>query len=314
MPTNASQVHVDAALTNVSVAYARQGFIAASLAPEVNVMKQSDKYYKLDVENERARQEDVARAPGARANETNFITTTDSYFADDHALEHVVPDEIRQNADPAIQADIDGTEFVTDKITLDREIDLFAKLDAGITNAAAVSNGVWSLDTSTPIADVRNARATIIRNILAVPNVLGISFEAFEALANHPEILDRVKYGGAPGSAAVITEQALAQVFQVDRVLVGKAYKNTAAKGATASNSAVMGTTAYLGWVPERVGLRQPTLAATFAWNPGGGVQAWLVEKWREDPRKSDVLRVSYYYDQKVILAAAGFRITGVTS
>lgn len=38
-------VHIDAALTNISVSYAPQGFIADIIAPVVPVEKESDKYY-----------------------------------------------------------------------------------------------------------------------------------------------------------------------------------------------------------------------------------------------------------------------------
>ena len=51
-----SQVHIDAALTNVSVAYRNPDYIADIIAPQVAVRKQSDKYYIYDAERERFRQ------------------------------------------------------------------------------------------------------------------------------------------------------------------------------------------------------------------------------------------------------------------
>jgi hypothetical protein len=64
-----SQVHIDAALTNVSVAYRNPDYIADIVAPQVAVRKQSDKYYIYDAERERFRQSNDRRAPGAEADE-----------------------------------------------------------------------------------------------------------------------------------------------------------------------------------------------------------------------------------------------------
>jgi hypothetical protein len=44
----AFQSHVDAALTNASVAYSNASFAADAIAPMVPVRKQSDKYFVLD--------------------------------------------------------------------------------------------------------------------------------------------------------------------------------------------------------------------------------------------------------------------------
>ena len=43
-----SQVHIDATLTNLSVAYRNPAFIADELAPVVNVKKQFDRYFIYD--------------------------------------------------------------------------------------------------------------------------------------------------------------------------------------------------------------------------------------------------------------------------
>ena len=43
-----SQVHIDAALSNVSVAYRNPAFVADAIAPPLAVRKQSDKYFIYD--------------------------------------------------------------------------------------------------------------------------------------------------------------------------------------------------------------------------------------------------------------------------
>lgn len=104
-----SEVHVDAALTNLSVGYRNPAFISDLLAPVVGVRKQFDRYYVYDSEREAFRSTNDRRAPGAEANEVDFSLSTDSYSCEDHALTSVIPDEERENADPPIQPSIDRT-------------------------------------------------------------------------------------------------------------------------------------------------------------------------------------------------------------
>jgi hypothetical protein len=102
-----SQVHVNVALTNVSLAYRNPAFIADLIAPPVGVRKQQDRYFIHDAEREAFRSTSDHRAPGAEANEVDFALSSEAYYCEDHALVSVIPDEERENADPAIQPDID---------------------------------------------------------------------------------------------------------------------------------------------------------------------------------------------------------------
>ena len=62
------------------------------------------------------------------------------------------------------------------------------------------------------------------------------------------------------------------------------------------------------GW-----GLRTLALGLTFAWNSGGiGVDGRVVEIWRNDTRKGDQARVSFYYDQKIVAATAACKMADV--
>ncbi|HBF33017.1 TPA: hypothetical protein DDW35_00500, partial [Candidatus Sumerlaeota bacterium] len=109
-----SQVHVNAALTNLSVAYRNPAFISDLIAPAVAVRKQQDRYFIYDAAREAFRSTNDLRAPGTQANEVDFALSTDSYYCEDHALVSVIPDEERENADPVIQPEIDRVEFLSD--------------------------------------------------------------------------------------------------------------------------------------------------------------------------------------------------------
>ena len=307
MPTP-SQVHVDAALTNLSVGYRNPAFIADLIAPVVAVRKQSDRYFIHDAEREQFRASNDRRAPGAEATETDFAISSDNYYCEDHALVAHIPDEERENADPALQPAIDRTEFLRAKIDLNKEIELAGMLTsaAQITqNETLAGAAQWSDATSDPVRAVELKKQTIMGSVQALPNTLVLSYPVYAQLRIHPKVLDRVAWNGSSGA---VSDQVLAEVFDVERVLVGRAFQNTAAPGPAPAMSYVWGKHALLAYVPARPGLKQMALALSFAWaGAPGSLTGHRVELWREERRKADAIRVQRYYDQKVIAAGAAY-------
>ncbi len=300
-----SQVHIDVALTNVSIAYRNADYIADLIASEVPVRKQSDKYYIFDPERDRFRQSNDRRAPGAEANEVDFALSTDNYFCDDHALETVIPDEERANADPPIQADIDRTELLIDKIGLNKEIGLATRIRTGTDIPGTTLSGIdqWSdYDNSDPVAVVEAQKATIQTAVQAIPNVLVLSYPVFQKVRLHPKVIEKMQYV----RLGVVGPDVLAQLFDVERVIVPRAFKNVAAPGQSADLQYVWGKDAFLCYVPPRPALKQVAFAYTFLWSIApGSIRGHIVESWREDRRKADMIRVQKYYDQKVIAPGA---------
>ena len=301
-----SQVHIDAALTNVSVAYKNADYIADLVAPPVSVRKQSDKYFIYDSEREGFRASDDRRAPGAEANAVDYALANDSYFCEDHALESVIPDEERENADPAIQVDIDRAEFLTDKIELNREIALAAAIRAAgaIPGDTLTGDDQWSDPDSDPVVAVEAKKAVIQAAAQVAPNTLVLPYEVYVAVRMHPKVVSRIQYV----RMGIATPSVLAELFDIPRILVPRAQVNTAQPNQTPAMSYVWGKDALLCHVPARPGLKTVALAGTFLWTAvPGGVSGRIVEIWREDRRKADVMRVQKYYDQKIIAAGAGY-------
>ena len=74
------QSHVDAVLTNISVAYAQQAgnFIADKVFPTVPVDKKSDKYFTY-TKNDWFRDEAQRRGPGTEPAGGGYNLSTDTY-------------------------------------------------------------------------------------------------------------------------------------------------------------------------------------------------------------------------------------------
>jgi len=127
-------------------------------------------------------------------------------------------------------------------------------------------------------------------------------------LANHPRILDRVKYT-ANGARNQLDEQDLARVFKVEKVLVAAALYQTSNEGEADNLGYIMGKNAMLFYRPPRPGLRVPSFGYTFFWAKRSGVL-----RWRELSLESDFIRVKKYYAQQVIATNAAYLWVNATA
>lgn len=295
-------VVVDPALSNVSIKYSNDTFIADMVFPKMPVSKQTGKYYIYDKANLRV--DKTTRAAGAGANEVDFGLTTTTFACDDHALKSFVADEIQDQADAALNPLIDETEALTEKMMLDRESTLATMLadTAQVTQNATLSGtSQWSdYSNSDPIADVRTARSTIHAATFKKPNTLILGKQVFDMLIEHPQIIERIKYS----QLGIVTAELLARVFQVEQVLVGEAGSNTAVEGQTDSLSYVWGKHAWLAYIAPKVGVKTLTAGVTFTYGER------QVKRWYEQDREGTYVRIGKdNYVQKIVAVGALYLI-----
>jgi len=308
-PTGSGQVHIDQVLTQISVDWPNAGLVGDALFPTVTVRKQSDKYYVFGREAWVAEAGDL-RAPGTEANEIpGFQVSTDTYYAQEHSLQMAVTDEERENVDNAFSPDRDATELVTSKIALGREL----AMKNMVTNTANYATGLsttlsgtaqWSdYANSNPILDFRAGVRAIHAKVFMEPNLAVIPYLVMSTLEDHPDIIERIKYS----ERAILTPEIIAAVLGLQRVIVpGVAYGTVTAgqasgiAGNAVTASYLWGKDVVLAWVPPRAGLRTPAFAYEFVWGYGG-TQPQVTDRWREDKRKSDLIRVSRRYDLKMV-------------
>ena len=300
-----STVHVDQALTEVSIAYRNLQYVADAVFPVVPVSKQSNKYFIYSKDNFRTL--DDARRPGARANEIEWMLSTDTYYCEGHALAQAIPDELRANADQAIDVDVDTTEMLTDLIYLQREILVASKAtdNSIITQSTTLSgNSQWSdFTNSDPITAIEDQKATILKQIGQLPNSILVSYPVFKSLRNHPKIIDRFKYS----QVAVVQPDHLKSVFNVDNFYVGAAIKNTAKEGGADSLDYIWGKNALLFYKPPVAGRRTVSLGYQFTLAFGSNSAGFFVKRYRDEARTADIVEVQLYFDAKIVAASAAY-------
>lgn len=313
MPT-VQKLHIDKALTNISIGYSNEGYIADKIFKSVEVKKQSDRYYIFGME--KFRQHNDERAPGTEANEINWTLSDDTYFCEGHALRHAIADEEKQNADDGFDLESEGTELVSEGILLNKEIDGANKLldgsnyhsDLQFAMGSAGNPAKWSdYDDSDPIKDIQVAKERMHKLSGIRPNVLVISETVYNVLKLHPRLLDVIKYV----QKGIVSDDLMATAFGVDQILVGSGLKSTAMNpgqgnpGGREELQYIWGNSAVLGYVPSRPGKKQQALGYSFMWNKDGA-GAVQVRKWYEVGRRATVVEAERWYSQKMISNVSG--------
>lgn len=314
---NINSVHVDAILTNISVAYLQKAdnFIADKVFPVVPVDKKSDKFF-VYTKNDWFRDEAQRRADGTESAGSGYNLTTGTYSADVFAFHKDVGDQTIANADAPLNPLREATEFVTNRMLLRKELQFVTDFfttgvwSQDVTGVAGTPSAgqtkQWSDYTSSdPINDIEEAKSDVLSTTGLEPNTLVLGYEVFRQLKNHPDLVDRIKYT----SSQTITEDMLARMFDIDRVLVAKAVRATNVEGAAEAYGFAYGKAALLAHVAPSPGLLTPSAGYTFSWTGvSGGIGSTIgVSSFRMESLKAERVEAEMSFDNKVISADLGY-------
>ncbi len=312
MPT-VQKVHIDRVLSNISVGYTNEQFIADQVFPELPVTKQSDKYYIYGME--RFRVNNDLRAPGTEANEIDWTLSNDQYFCEGHALRHAIPIEEEQNADEEFNLQAEGTELITEGILLNKEVDAASRvmdsenyLSTHVVTLGSGGTLKWSDPDSDPIVDIQKAKEIMHRTAGIRPNTMIMSERVMSVLKLHPRLVEIIKYV----QRGIVTEELLATAFGIKKFLVGAALKSTvtnpgqAAPGAIEPLDYIWGNNIVLAYIAPKPSKKQPSLGYSFMWNKDGNGSV-QVRKWWEEGRKSTIIEAERWYSQRITSNVCGF-------
>lgn len=296
-------LRISKALTNLSVHYKNDNYIASQVCPDIPVVKESDLYW---VYNSDFRLEETARANKSQANMVTWDASTSSYSVNEHALKDVITDRDYNNADSELKLEQHTMENLIDKIMMRQEYEV-AKLCFTTTtwgnNATLNTASSWKYNTTTsaPIQNVLSATGLMITRSAKRPNQLVLGWGSFEALKENNNVYNRIQYV----ERAMITEQILASLFDVDKVLVGTAIYNQGKEGATASLTTIWGSDALLAYVNPTPRLRDATAMGNMRVSTFGS--PYKVKKWRDEDIDGNYIEVQTMFAPKAIATQCAY-------
>ncbi len=276
-------------LTNMSVAYFQPDdwFVSPFIFPIVPVQL-STSYYYIFSKGDLAR-DNVARKPeNGKVTPMMFGSTQDLYSCQ---VDQIIVglDQIRTldyqrsgapgMADPRRARVRIATEQL--KLHMDRT---FAE--------GYFKSGIWSNEytgtSSTPsgkqfykfndanfdpVGFFGTLRTEMMKNGRRRPNVLALGVEAYEGLKSNPDILERVKYSGSTANPATINQNVLAQLLEIDRVVVLNSTYNAGGYGTENMQFICDSKGALLCYAAPNPAVDEASAGYTFAWDMLGNGQ-----------------------------------------
>lgn len=303
-----SDIHVDSALTDFSVAYfqAPGRYVAPSIFPTVPVQQRSGKYYVYD-KNELLRSDARKRAPNTEAAVRSYKLSKDDYFAEVYSVAVDVSEFERANADPALDPEEDATRVTTQdlRILMDREWGT-AAFSTGIW--ATESTATWNTSTGDPVGDLQTGILTMLEETGYKPNTLVLGAKAwYSGLWGSTQIIERL-----PDNAPrIVTPQFIQDLFMIDNVYILDSIEFAGDEGTTGSPAFIHDSHALLAYVNPSAGLREATAGKTFVWSGLVGGGNGVRTKRLEMPWKDAMPRVETdcAFDFKVVATDLGYLI-----
>lgn len=223
-------------LTNMSQAYFAQpgDWVAPSIFPICPVATSSGFYYTFD-KGDLAR-DNVARKPAfGKVNPAIMGTGENQYGCKVDqvivGIDQIAALNYQRSHAPGVQDPRRAkVRFANEQMSLHLDI-LFAKgffhsgvwgdewqgTDSNPTGKKFLKFNDANFD---PVHFFDERRRDIKRRGRRQPNRLALGYDAYLALKEHPDIVERVKYTGSTANPAIVTQQVLAQVLGFEQVKV----------------------------------------------------------------------------------------------
>jgi hypothetical protein len=270
---------------------------------------------------------DDLRAENGSYNENDWQWKTKTYSTKDRGIQERIDDSLRRLYSRFFDIAEVAASIAMNTILKNHEIRVSGILLNTSTFANAAAAVAWSTPaTATPLVDVKGRADAMFSATGLEPNVVAMGKSDWSFLTRTAEIKDAFKYTGAAPFETATKEAKLrmmAEYFEVDEVLVSKQVKDGAKKGQSKSVSQVwtagrvfVGRVADIpdsnnfGTMGTAQNLKEPVVGRTFQWEQDAPVPV-VIEEWRDENRRSEMVRARTHLGEVIQFAGAGQILTG---
>jgi hypothetical protein len=299
------------------------GYVCDKVFPVIDVASQAGNFGKIPLE-QLLQERDTKRAPGSGYARGNFTFAPATYACEEHGAEEPIDDREAKMYREYFDAEVISTARAFSAVLTNAE----KRVADAVFNATTWSGGSlttavgneWDVNHVTnanPMADIEAAVQKIYDNSGLWANALIINRKVFRNLRNLDLVIDRINSSGAgsPSKASDITTAMLAQVFDLEHVIVAGASRNSAKEGQAATPTQIWSSEyAMVCKIATSADMREPCIGRTFHWSEDGSSIGGSVETYRDETVRGDVVRVRHDVDEIVLYKEAGHLLSNVTT
>ena len=305
-----------ASLEEFNLAMDAEGFIGHRVLRHTSVASQSGNFGKIPIE-QLLQNRDTKRAPGSGYNRGQFTFTPATYATAEHGADEPVDDREAAMYANYFDAEVIATARAQRAVVENQEKRVADMIFNTTTYTATSVTNEWDDATNaTPIDDVESKVQGLYDASGLWPNAMVITKKVFRNLRNCSQIVDRVKYQGfMDARAGNISVAALAEALALDNILVAGGTKNTANEGASASLAPIWDDEyAWIGRIATSDDFREPCVGRIFHWAEDGSEEDGLVESYRDETVRSDIIRVRHDVDEVELYTTCNGLLDNITA
>lgn len=220
-------------LTNLSIQYQNDAFIGTRLMPIVNTNGRLAASYYSYGKRDRLAYPDDTMADRANANELNRTRTLANIALTPRALREYVDELTLNNPEQPLNELVEASTNVLNGIAFKQEQRIAGVVAAaasyGANTTAIAPADRWDVGGD-PVSDIIAMGPNIWNGVAGNAKRVGfMSLTVWNVLRKHPRVLDLFKFNGS--SPGIASTDMLKSWFDLDELLIGSAWQDTANEG-----------------------------------------------------------------------------------
>jgi len=336
----------DASMTyqEFSLAANQRKMIGLQVLPPIGVAQEASDFPKLEIASLLTEPRDTKRAPYGGYAREGWNWTTDSYNCNEHGVEEIADDAMIERYGDLVRVEQIAIGRAINRILQRLEYDIAQAVFntttwTGATLTTAISTAWTTAASADPIADVDGAREKVITSCGQAPNTVVMTDYDFIYCLRTDRIESLLKYDASQvlmamnqrgGDMQLVNSaaQALAGLFQVDKVLIGQGVYNASDPGIAASFSRFWSTGYVMVCNTNDDGMNgdleaaAPNIGRTIFSTKNGeplpgsddpGFGSLVFDEYRDEPVRGSVFRPRNKRDVKILHAEAGHLLSGAS-
>lgn len=320
LPT-ASMMHQNRPLENLTIAVMQEDnafILMQTLGGSVEEVDQRSNTYYVFNEGDWNRMEMKPRGSSQESEGAGWRLSTDSYSCDRYAVHKDFDYADTANADVAVaDTDAQAKLYLANQGRIYGDYLLSQEVFAASVwtddidgTTSTVTEGTnfkqWDDTAGDPQADVFLYSQRMASRIGFEANTMIVGAVTHSKLLRNSVVREAIKYTEAPTKAVVAGK--LAAYFGVDNYFVARAFRNTAAEGASKTFSYICDSkAAWIGYVAPQSGKYVMSAYKLFAFKHGGAANKGVVIRSIDVPLKTSIRHeIETHWDVKVVAADAG--------
>ncbi len=302
-----------------SLQAATSGFIAPVVLPAFDSATKTGQFPVIPAEA-LLELPDTRRAPRSAYQRGDWDYKMDDFSCKENGWEEPVDDDEAAVFKTYFSAEVVATLRAMGIILRSHEKRVADKVfDLNTFENAAAGNEWDDYANADPLADVNLGKKYFEESTGLVPNALIINRVNYRHLGMIDAVIDRIKFTTPSVQKGELAAELLAGYFGVERVLVAGGAYNSAPKGRDAQIARIWDTDMAMLACLSSGGedLREPCLGRSFSWESGtsgSGGTPIMVEDYREEQTRSNVIRCRQNTDEKIQFTGAGYIIKGLVT